>query len=305
MGAGAAAANVAGARLFYNRPFMLALASVLAAVRALGAAPALAAPVYEAGREPPIPYEERKERSDSVQFALDEYLANRGDAAARPDGSGSAQSRLRLSLVDMASDEQARALGDVMMLTDRRASGVRAASLEYYLGLERASEEGHFLRIGRDEALPLDRGGKSTRDWELRLGRALRGKLWTLGMFVAWDFKNDGRPARPDYSGESYLDYAAFGRMEMAGPLWLEGEADFLTDVHRRRYAPASLEGSVSLGVTLGLVEAKLGWRPWRMLDRGGAVDSWLASLSVRFDSQRPSQLREERRLSEWPAGSQ
>ena len=189
-----------------------------------------------------------------------------------------------------------------MMITDRRASGVRAASLEYYLGLERASEEGHFLRIGRDEALPLDRRGKSTRDWELRLGRALRGEFGTIGMFIGWDFKNDGRPARPDYSGESYLDYAVFGRLKMAGSLWLEGEADFLTDAHRRRYAPASIEGAVSLGATLGLVDVKLSWRPWRMLDRGGAVDAWLASLAVRFDSQRASQLREQRGRPRFPS---
>lgn len=253
---------------------------------ALLAAPVFAAPVYEGGREPPVPYEERKERFDSVRLALDEYLANRGSAAARPDGTGSAQSRLRLSILDMAPMDQARVLADAMFLSDRRTSGVRAASMEYYLGVERTVAEGNFFRLGRDEALPLDRKGKSTRDWELRLGRALRGEIWALGASVGWDFKNDGRAARPDYTGETYLDYAAFARLGLKGPLWLQGQADFFTDAHRRRYAPASVEGSLWLIATIEKVELGLGWKPWRMLDRAGAVDTWLASLAVRFDSE-------------------
>ena len=253
---------------------------------AIPAVAALAAPVYEAGREPPQPYVDRKERFDAAALGLDEYVANRGSASARPDGSGSAQSRLRLSLMDCAENDQARALGDAVLLTDRHRAGGRAASLEYFLGLERVSEEGHFLRLGRDEALALDQKGKSTRVWDMRLGRALHGEIWSVGAFVGWDFKNDGRPARPDNTGEAYLSYSVFGRMELKGPLFLEGTADFVTDAHRRRYAPAGLEGAVWLSAKLAMVEAGLGWRPWRTLDRRGVVDTWLASLKVRFNSE-------------------
>lgn len=244
---------------------------------------ALAAPVRDAGRESPGPVQKDADRYTEVAVTFGNYLRNRGSASARPDGSGAANSRTQFYLRDHSDGDLIHFIADGVLLSDSDKF-YRPASLDYYLGVRKQSPSGRFLGIGREEALPLDRKGFNSRAWDLRLGTAwLSGGA--AGAYVGWFFKNDGRPARPDLSGEAYLRYAVFlhGRN---GPVAFRVDGDFVTDERRRRYRPASLDLSVAGAIHWKRWEISLAYKPWIPLDRKGTIESWLLGFTFRFDGR-------------------
>lgn len=250
----------------------------------LSAALACAALPRLAEVEQPASTELKSFRFTDGFTAVGHYVGNRGNASARPDGSGTARTRLQLLLRDRASADQFRLFGHGVFLTDRQGSMLKIASVDYYVGLTRHGDTGGWLGLGRGEALPLDRKGKSTRFWDLRLGRAYAAGPTLVGGFVGWNFKNDGRPARPDQSGEAYLSYSAFLNLRLAGPLRARVNADLLTDRERRRYRPVSLDLKTSLGLVHGGSEAAFAYEPW--YGAGATHETWSILYTFRFDSR-------------------
>lgn len=260
---------------------------MLSALR-LAAALAFAAFPREAEREQAVEVESQAFRFTDGFFGAGQYVANRGNAAARPDGSGAARSRYQLFLRDRASADQVRLLAHGVFLTDRAGSLFRLASLDYYLGLTRHADSGGWVGVGRGEALPLDRKGLSRRFWDLRVGTTRSGGPVRSGLYAGWFFKNDGRPARPDHSGEALFKYTGFLHLSPKGPFRARLEADFLTDERRRRYRPVSVDVRVELAARREGSELAVAWEPWYMLDRRGVAEAWTVTYVFRFDSRTP-----------------
>lgn len=245
---------------------------------------ALAAPPREAGREAPAPPDARADRYTEGVATVGSWLANRGNVSARPDGSGAARTLVGLAIRDHQSGDRVRFLGDAVFLTDRAGVLSRVASIDYYLGAAGVNDNGGWFQVGRDEARPLDRSGFSFRTWDLRVGKTWKAG-GSAGLFAGWFFKNDGRPARPDLSGEACMRYSAFFRVER-GALGLRVDADLMTDARRRRYRPVSLDLSVAPFARWGDGELSVAYKPWFTLDRRGAVEAWLLSVGYRFDER-------------------
>ncbi|MBI4423867.1 MAG: hypothetical protein HY554_09075 [Elusimicrobia bacterium] len=242
------------------------------------------APVREAGRERPARPAPRDERFVEGAMAVGSYLKNRGNASARPDGSGTAQNRYQLFLRDRAATDQWRFLGDLVFLTDRHRSAFKPVSMDYYLAAARRVGV-RTLQIGRDEAFALDRSGKRSRYWDVRMGLGSEGRA-SAGGSVGWFFKNDGHSARPDLSGEAFLRYAAFLNMTPWRQAVVRVNADFLTDKRQRRFVPAALDLAVRTGwVFADSSELVAGWEPRYSLDREHAAHAWTLSAIYRFDS--------------------
>lgn len=265
---------------------------MIAALLALGlAAPpsALAAPVRQTGWERPLK-PSPEDASGGARFAdgflsVGGYAGNRGAASARPDGSGAAAVREELFLRDHLDSDRWRFVGDAVALSDRRRVALRPASVDYYVGAARHSEFG-WAQVGWEEALALDESGRSSRAWDLRLGRSAYAETWSAGGYVAWLLRNDGREARPDLSGEALLRYAGFIEAAPRGPLRLRLHGALVTDRRRRAAAPVSLDLAASIGAAWKDFEIGLGWEPRLSLDRRGSVDAWTLSTTMRFDSR-------------------
>ncbi|MBI5202484.1 MAG: hypothetical protein HY925_12910 [Elusimicrobia bacterium] len=244
---------------------------------------ALASPVRDAGRERPAAAQKDAPRYTEFVLTAGSYIGSKGGASARPDGSGGARSRTQLYLRDHSDGDQLHFIADGILLSDT-ARIYKPTSLDYYLGLRKQSSEGRFLGVGREETLPLDRKGFSSRAWELRAGTA-----WTAvgaaGAYAGWFFKNDGRPVRPDQSGEAYLRYALFLHTAR-GPLAFRLDGDFLTDKGRKKYRPAALDLSVAAAVNWTQFEVSLAYKPWITLDRKGVAESWLLGFTYQFDGR-------------------
>lgn len=247
------------------------------------AAVALAAPPREVGHEQPAPLDLKAERYTEMFLTLGSYLGNRGNASARPDGSGTAQVLTHLAIRDHAPGDHTRFLADLAFVQDRKKVLAKPSSFDYYIAMTRLSEDGRFLQVGRDEALPLDIPGRSTRYWDLR-----GGKYWgrSFGLFAGWHFKNHLTPAMPDLSGEAFMRYAFFLKIPPEGPVSLRVDGDFLTDEHRRRWRPASLDLSVAGLVNWKRSQFGVAYKPWYNLVRRGISEAWLLVYIYHFDGR-------------------
>ena len=242
---------------------------------------ALASPVREAGRERPAAVQKDGSRFTEVLLSYGSYLGNRGAASARPDGSGSANSRTQFFLRDHSEGDLVHFIADGILLSDTQKL-YKPTSVDYYLGLRKQSPSGRFLGVGREETLPIDRKGFNSRAWDLRLGTA-----WTAGGaaggYVSWFFKNDGRPVRPDQSGDAYLRYSLFLHTAK-GPVGFRVDGDFVTDERRRRYRPSALDLSVAAAINWNRWEISAAYKPWITLDRRGIAESWLLAFTFQFN---------------------
>ncbi|MBI4345497.1 MAG: hypothetical protein HY553_01490 [Elusimicrobia bacterium] len=248
------------------------------------AASAHAVPIRDAGREQPASIEGKTERFTEFFLNVGSYVGNAGNVSARPDGSDAARQRTQLYLRDRSGGDLSHVIADLIFLHDASRK-FKPASLDYYLGYRKQSESGRWLAVGRDEALPLGRSGKSSRTWDLRVGRSWLD-AGAFGLFAGWYFKNDGRPARPDQSGEAYLRYSTF-LVSARGPVTLRVHGDFLTDERRRRYRPASLDLNVAAALNYKTYEVSVAYNPWYPFDGArGVVESWLVSFAYRFDGR-------------------
>lgn len=248
------------------------------------AASAGAVPIRDAGGERPSPIEGKTERFTEFFLQLGSYLGNAGSVSARPDGSGAARQRTQLYIRDRSGGDLSHFIADLIFLHDR-AQTLKPASLDYYLAYRKQTEAGRWISVGRDEALPLGRAGRSTRTWDLRLGTSWLD-AGALGVFASWFFKNDGRPARPDQSGEAYLRYSTFLH-SARGPVAFRINGDFLTDERRRRFRPASLDLNATAALNYKGYEIAVTYNPWFPFDGArGVVEAWLLSFAYRFDGR-------------------
>lgn len=200
-----------------------------------------------------------------------------GAAAARPDSSGTGAQLYRLSLLDAFRGNRMGFLVDGLLVTDRdRPRALFPSQGSYLIGM--GSRNGPWrIQFDREEHLPLDRSGGSSRYWDVRAGATFEAELAGLqplgrqtlynnkkpkgatlrGEFgLGYFLHNKSFPARADQTGLAGLRYEARALISApGGGLRFKVDADFLTDKNRKKYAAANLDLVLGVGLASKQVE--------------------------------------------------
>lgn len=227
-------------------------------------------------------------------------------AAARPDGSGAAYNLYELLLHDAVRGSRVGFVGDALFLTDRDRGNFNLAQFHYLLGIV-LKDRNFRLQFDREEAKPLDRGGRSLRAWDARAAldfdwssraagtapfpppggrRRLPELAARASLAVGYYLHNDNLPARADNSGEAALRYVARGELTHARTgLRLGAEADLKTQKHRT-LRPVNRELALGLGASLRGAELMVWRRTSDVLDRPGFHRFHYFTLTFPFDTR-------------------
>jgi hypothetical protein len=225
------------------------------------------------GRED-LPAEETLERSQAGRLEVGRFIpSGLGAAASRPDSTGTGGQFYRLSLLDAFRGNRMGFLMDGVAITDRdRHRAFFPTQGSYLIGI--GSRNGPWrIQFDREEHLPLDRSGGSSRYWDVRAGATFEAELAGLrplgvqkgvryqkpkgtgatlrGEFgIGYFLHNKSFPARADQTGLAGLRYEVRALISApGGGLRLKADADFLTDKNRKKFEAANLDLVLGVGI--------------------------------------------------------
>lgn len=285
--------------MILGKRLRLAAAAALIAGAPAGSA---ASPIRTLLGQQPVPETKGIERFQSGFLLVGHYFDNdRGAASARPDGTGTAYNLYELYVHDGVRGGKSGFLADVLFLSDREKNNLfNLSQLTYLLGLTFKSESLR-LQFDREESIPLDRGGRSYRFWDVRGGMtftsgrkkplpgAVRSTKRGMGpeargsLMVGYFLHNNSFPARSDLTGTAFLRYNARGEFGVKhGALFLVGEADFITQKHRSLH-PVDLRMSLGVGARYRGFDMTVTRESWDVLDHPGFASCYLFAVKYPF----------------------